>query len=80
MAKIGRQMVCMDCNEVFDAGPPYCPICASKQIYPLARWFPAPPDIEPRVIKAERSKRIAERSPSGGCAEMVVAFECAEWR
>ena len=64
MAKVGTQMVCIDCDEVFEGGR-VCPACASRQVYPLGRWFRRMPEIAPMV---------GERRMEQGCAEMVAAW------
>lgn len=64
MSKISRQMVCINCDEVFDYGSA-CPVCASRQVYPIGRWVRHLPEVEPVVT---------ETVINTGCAEMVAVF------
>jgi len=65
MAKFNRQMICLDCDEVFSYGTA-CPVCASRQVYPIGRW------IRPRPDKAAIQAPVA---PVSECAEMVAAWQ-----
>lgn len=64
MAKINQQMVCINCDEVFDSGY-ICPVCASRQVYPLGRWIRQTKEVEPVVT---------ETVFQSGCAEMVATW------
>ena len=58
MAKLATQMVCINCDQIFDFGR-FCPVCASSQVYPLGRWLRNPPE-KPVVKETVFSSRSTE--------------------
>jgi hypothetical protein len=55
MPKIGRVVVCLDCDEVFD-GERECPYCLGRSHYPLRKWIP--PLDTPFSLSKEKNKNI----------------------
>ncbi len=70
MAKIGTQMVCINCEEVFFCQPA-CPACGSKHIYPLCRWVPMVPETRGETL-AEKFAR--QSGVTGNRKRQICSF------
>ena len=64
MANIKTQMICIDCEEVFEYRN-QCPACGSRVFFPINRWITPDPSIPP--VMTMQTNRPAS-------VEMVAAW------